>query len=136
MKTLYTWIFICMVLPLSFTQARAITPDDLVEHRYTTKVERNADGTIHRSAAVTSAFRKVHPCPATGLIAGGCAGWQINHIIPLACGGRDAVDNMGWFPVSIKTCPDPHCIDRWERKVYALIPPVPDTAKCINNIVP
>lgn len=135
-RKLYTSIFICIVLTLCFTQAWAVTLDDLTEHRYGTAVIRNPDGTIYRSAVVIGAFKKVHPCPTTGQVTGACPGWQINHIIPLACGGRDAVDNMGWFPVSIKVCADPHCIDRYERKVYALTPPVPDTANCVNSIVP
>lgn len=134
-RRLYTTVFVSLVTAFCYAQALAVSPDDLVEHRYAAKVERNANGTIHRSSAVISAFRKVHPCPSSGQVTGACPGWQINHVIPLACGGRDAVDNMGWFPTDIKACAGAHCIDRWERKVYALTPPVPDTANCVNEVV-
>lgn len=117
------------------TKAYALSTYDLEEYRYTTKVLRNADGTINRQPIVIKAFRKIHPCPSTGLTTGACSGWAINHVIPLACGGRDAVSNMQWLPNNIKSCKDIYCIDRFERKINALIPPIPDTANCKNEII-
>lgn len=114
----------------------AITPDDLKDHRYIQgEVQRDTDGTIIRNPKVIKAFKMIHPCPYTGLTTGVCPDWQINHIIPLACGGRDAVDNMGWFPDSIKTCPDPHCIDRYERKIYSHVPEIKGAINCKPEIV-
>lgn len=57
--------------------------------------------------------------PATGQHTGPCKGWAIDHVIPLAVGGCDAVSNLQWLPVEIKSCAGTVCKDRWERKVYA-----------------
>jgi Dioxygenase len=35
----------------------------------------------------------MHPCPATGLTRGPCPGCVKDHVVPLACGGPDAVSN-------------------------------------------
>ena len=51
--------------------------------------------------------------------------WQVDHVIPLVCGGCDAVVNMQWLPAAIKTCAASTgvpCKDRWEQKVYCTIP--------------
>lgn len=66
---------------------------------------------IIRSQTVVSVFKKTWPCPT-------CVGWQVDHIIPLVCGGCDSVENMAWMPVEIKTCAGAVCKDRWEQKVY------------------
>lgn len=115
------WIF--MIILSSAAQA-----GPLDETRYTDHVVRNADGTIHRNSAVPAAFRKIHPCPVTGQTTGPCDGWQINHVIPLACGGRDEVSNLDWMPVQIKTCAQPYCRDRFERNIYAIDPPIPGSS--------
>lgn len=91
----------------------------LDEERYcVASPARDSDGTISRSGSVLHAFRKAHPCPATGIPYGSCPGWNIDHVIPLACGGCDAVSNLQWLPVQIKRCSDDACKDRWERTVY------------------
>lgn len=41
------------------------------------------------------AFKKDHPCPATGT-AGTCNGWVVDHVIPLCLGGPDTPANMKW----------------------------------------
>lgn len=79
---------------------------------------RSDDGRIARSAAVLRAFRDAHPCPATGQTRGACPGWNIDHVIPLAVGGCDAVSNLQWLPVELKRCPGDVCKDRWERAIY------------------
>lgn len=109
--------------------------DPMIETRYCGAPVRNADGTIHRSATVLAAFKRIHPCPSTGLTTGACAGWAVNHDRPLACGGCDAVSNMSWMPLDVKSCFAPHCVDRYERRINALNPPLPDTANCVNEIV-
>lgn len=50
-----------------------------------------------RSASARRAFRKEHPCPVTGKTTGRCPGWEVDHIIPLACGGPDEPRNMQWL---------------------------------------
>lgn len=59
-----------------------------------------AHARIHRSHAAITAFKTGHPCPATGARRGPCPGWQIDHAIPLKCGGADDPDNMQWLTVS------------------------------------
>src|SRR5262245_49783610 len=49
-----------------------------------------------RSSAVEHEFQKQHPCPATGSTEGACPGYVRDHIVPLACGGPDAVGNLQW----------------------------------------
>lgn len=75
-------------------------------------IERDANGRIHRSRAVTSHFKHLHPCPSTGLPKGRCSGWVIDHVEPLACGGRDAVENMQW-----QTVADGKAKDKIERRM-------------------
>lgn len=63
-----------------------------------------------RSYAAKAEFRRLNPCPATGLVKGPCAGYVIDHIKALACGGPDAPENMQW-----QTVADAKAKDRWER---------------------
>jgi hypothetical protein len=90
-----------------------------VDIRQCNDFTRDANGNLTRSAAVLRDFQKIHPCPATGLPTGACPGWSKDHVIPRADGGCDAVFNLQWLPNSIKTCADPHCKDRFERKINA-----------------
>lgn len=106
-------ICILLVLAMSIQPVRAAPmPEDLIETRY------GATDTTSRSAVVLRAFRKIHPCPSTLTYSGHCPNWNIDHVIPRACGGRDAVSNLQWLPESIKRTADPDNKDRWERKVY------------------
>lgn len=50
-----------------------------------------------RSAAAKAAFRRENPCPATGRTTGSCDGWEVDHILPLACNGPDTPENMQWL---------------------------------------
>lgn len=91
----------------------------LEETRYCTVTpHRNADGSISRRADVLRAFRDMYPCPSTGQTRGACPDWNIDHVIPLAVGGCDAVSNLQWLPTTIKRCAGRDCKDRWERWVY------------------
>ena len=101
-----------------YLEPAASPVDPLKEYRQCGAPERDAKGVIKRSSTVLTAYKKYHPCPVTGLSTGSCPGWQINHIIPLAKGGCDAVVNLAWMPDQIKTCKNPYCIDRWERTYY------------------
>lgn len=79
---------------------------------------RDADGAISRSAAERAQFQRTYPCPANGARRGACPGWEVDHVIPLACGGCDAVANMQWLPSGAKSTGNPLAKDRWERRVY------------------
>jgi hypothetical protein len=92
--------------------------DPLKEYRQCGAPARLANGEIRRRADVLAAYKRLHPCPVTGLATGACPGFAINHVIPLAKGGCDAVSNLQWVPNSIKSCAGRHCIDRWERLYY------------------
>jgi hypothetical protein len=63
-----------------------------------------------RSREVAREFQWQHPCPSTGRATGACPGYVRDHIVPLACGGPDAVQNMQW-----QTLSDARAKDRWER---------------------
>lgn len=100
----------------------AVTPafaalDPLAEVRVCGEPRRAADGSILRRADVLAAFQRSHPCPATGKPNGACPGWAKDHIIPLACGGCDAVWNLQWLPNGIKSASGALPKDRWERKI-------------------
>jgi hypothetical protein len=53
-------------------------------------------GAQARDPAQVRAFRKSHPCPATGKAAGACPGYVVDHRLPLCAGGADAPANMQW----------------------------------------
>src|SRR5574340_98601 len=109
---------LAIVLLLACSSALA-GPLDETRYCGIENIKRNSDGSIHRRADVLREFRKLYACPSTGLHTGACPGWQMDHIIPLAVGGCDAVGNLAWMPVEIKTCGVWYCKDRWERRVYA-----------------
>lgn len=46
------------------------------------------------------AFKREHPCPATGRSSGRCPGYVIDHVNPLECGGADAPYNTQWQTVA------------------------------------
>jgi hypothetical protein len=56
----------------------------------------SASASEHRSRAVAREFQQVHPCPSTGRTSGACPGYVRDHVVPLGCGGPDAVANMQW----------------------------------------
>lgn len=64
---------------------------------------------IHRSAAVRREFMREHPCPSTGKRYGACKNYVVDHVIPLACGGKDSPKNMAW-----QTIAEGKAKDRWE----------------------
>lgn len=82
-------------------------------------IKRDTWGRILRSDSVTRRFQYLYPCPSTGKQYGACDGWAKDHVIPLSEGGCDAIGNMQWLTVTIKSCAGSQCKDRWERKVYS-----------------
>jgi hypothetical protein len=114
----------------SCIDARAAMPM-YEELRYCGAPKRDADGDIIRNSNVTRRFQLLHPCPRTGALTGACPGWAIDHVIPLACGGCDAVSNMQWLDTTTKARKD-----RYERSIGAASPPMPDTGACRLRLVP
>lgn len=66
---------------------------------------RDAHGRICRSEAAKHSFEKLHPLPAGAVR----HNYVIDHIVPLACGGKDAPINMQWQSIA-----EGHKKDRWE----------------------
>ena len=101
---------------IAYAQAPALDP--LIDYRYVGIVERAEDGSTQRSTVVISAFKRMWACPSTGKHSGPCKGWAIDHVVPLDCGGVDAVWNMQWLPNEIKSAKGPFSKDHFERRVY------------------
>lgn len=59
----------------------------------------DADARLPRSTAAKAAFKRAHPCPATGPPRGACPGFVIDHVVPLCAGGADRPENMQWQTV-------------------------------------
>ncbi len=97
----------------SASRSRASSRSRVRTHRVksTTRARRDKHGRIKRSRAARDAFKHQHPCPSTGRRSGGCPGYVIDHINPLACGGADEPSNMQW-----QTKAEAQAKDRWERK--------------------
>jgi hypothetical protein len=71
----------------------------------------SASAKEHRSTSVKRELQLTHPWPATGLTSGPCPGYVKDHVLPLACGGPDAVSNLQW-----QTIRDAKAKDKWETK--------------------
>jgi hypothetical protein len=71
----------------------------------------SASAKQYRSASVKREFQLTHPCPADGRTSGACPGYVKDHVLPLACGGPDAVSNLQW-----QTIRDAKAKDKWETK--------------------
>lgn len=99
-------------------QAEPAVPDALTDIRYLGQVLRAPDGNTQRSDTVIAAFKRIWACPSNGSHAGACPGWAIDHIVPLDCGGIDAVWNMQWLPNQIKSAKGPYSKDHFERRIY------------------
>ena len=72
-------------------------------------VQRDFHGKIARDPRELNAFKKRHPCPATGKTHGGCPGYTVDHVIPLKRGGTDSPANMQW-----QTNDEAKRKDKWE----------------------
>jgi 5-methylcytosine-specific restriction endonuclease McrA len=56
-----------------------------------------ADAATQRDRNQVNAFKREHPCPVTGKVYGACRGWEVDHKVPLKCGGADHPSNMQWL---------------------------------------
>jgi hypothetical protein len=80
-----------------------------------TEIKRAPNGKIARDRAVVRQFKERWPCP---LSAEACKDYHVDHVVPLACGGVDAIYNLQWLKTDIKNCAGDDCKDRWERDFY------------------
>lgn len=122
-------VLLTIILAGCAVQADTVAVQPLLEQRYCGPPARNADGSIRRRADVLAAFQRMHACPSTGKPTGACPGWAKDHVIPLVCGGCDAVSNLAWMPVAAKAASGVLPKDRWERRIYCeplQITPMPD----------
>ncbi len=60
----------------------------------------HAEARLKRSQIAKAEFKQQHPCPAAGSTNRPCKGYVIDHIVPIACGGADALSNMQWQTVA------------------------------------
>lgn len=109
--------------------------ETLSDPRFCGAPVRDADGDIIRSTKVLRDFQKIHPCPSTGLPTGSCPGWAKDHVVPLSCGGCDHIGNLQWLPDDQKSVAGAHAKDRFERKIYYPLSPVPGTENCTFELV-
>ena len=86
---LFTAVVLC-----SGQQHRSLPRDEAQAQRRTARPISTP-----RTTAARRAFQREHPCPANQKTAGACPGYIVDHIVPLACGGKDAPENMQWQTV-------------------------------------
>ena len=123
----------CVIIFLAFLvscNVFAVECTPYEDCRYQGSPIRDINGIIKRDYKVIAAYKKLHPCPSTGLNYGACPGWSLNHNCPLACGCVDAVWNLSWMRNDVKKV-----VDSYERKINASLPPQPDTAACVNVMI-
>ena len=72
-------------------------------------------GATDRDPAQVRAFRKDHPCPATGKTTGPCPEFVVDHIIPLALYGADDPTNMQWQKADLAKRKDRLEFDAYRR---------------------
>lgn len=83
-----------------------------------------AHATTPRGDKAPADFRKLAPCPGTGLTTGACDGWVMDHICPLECNCPDSPTNLQWQSKS-----EALAKDRWEGQCWrynrSLMNPLP-----------
>jgi len=118
MKLLWILLALLMTGCASTPSLDPLTLDPMVDYRYAGVVARTANGKTLRSPQAIAAFKERWACPSTTKHNGACPGWAIDHVVPLDCGGVDAVWNMQWLPDQIKSQRGEFSKDHFERRVY------------------
>lgn len=101
------------LLAVILTLASPLVKADI---RYCGEPERDRYGKIIRSAAVIAEFQRLYPLPSNYKR----SDYQINHALPMVCGGCDIIENMIWMHKLAKTCSADYCQDRHEQ--YTMCP--------------
>jgi hypothetical protein len=80
-------------------------------HQSLSVSSRRAAAALRLYRLIAQANRRRHDAgdPDLGRTAGACPGYRKDHVVPLACGGPDAVSNMQW-----QTIVAAKAKDRWE----------------------
>lgn len=125
-------LFLAMCLPAYAALPAPIPNSALTETRYCGAPKRDFNGEIIRDPKVIYAYRRANACPSTRKYGmGACTGWSLNHTVALACGGCHSVGNLVWMRNDVKKL-----VDSYELKIGASTPPQPDTARCVNKVMP
>ena len=95
-----------LLVALSLPAIAVAQLDPLLDVRRCGPPARDESGEIIRSSKVRYRFKVNEPCPAGYKAYEACPGWQIDHVIPLVCGGCDSVSNMQWLPTDLKRFKD------------------------------
>ena len=115
-------IFAVIVISLLLAPCPFVYADIKDDPRYCGEPKRDARGDIVRNRKELSKFKAMYPCESFADKFGTtCGEWQVNHSLPLVCGGCDTVANMEWQHVSVKTCAlstGVLCTDRVEQAIY------------------
>jgi 5-methylcytosine-specific restriction endonuclease McrA len=61
--------------------------------------QANDKSYLKRSATVKRHFKQQTICPTTGTYTQKCVGYVVDHIIPLKCHGKDAIENLQYQTV-------------------------------------
>jgi hypothetical protein len=105
-------ILIVLTITLSVLTSSILATD----LRFCGEPKRDSRGDISRSSTVIAEFKKLFPLPAQY----NRNDFQINHAIPLVCGGCDSIENLIWMHKKAKTCNEDYCQDRHEQ--YTMCP--------------
>lgn len=63
-------------------------------------VSTGSEAKMPRDHRQLAAFKRLHPCPATGKSRGACPGYVVDHINPLCARGADHHTNMQWQTIA------------------------------------
>lgn len=108
------FIAVLMISSVSKDVYGMVENPHLHETRYCGEPARDHWGKIRRNSYVVKVFKRLYPLPADYI----SSEWSVDHVIPLAVGGCDAISNLQWLPNSIKNTSDQDNKDRWERRLY------------------
>lgn len=111
MDRIFLVVYAICALTIALTVGYARADSHLTDIRCCVEPKRYADGRIVRSAAVIAEFERLFPLPEGA----DRKKYQINHAVPLVCGGKDIVSNLLWMRVEAKTCAEDWCQDRHEQ---------------------
>lgn len=79
------------------------------------KLQRDPDGSIHRSYTEFRHFKEHNPCPDKSQKNGSCKGYVVDHIKPLCDCGADKEFNMQWQDIA-----EAKIKDKYERQICAV----------------